>query len=157
MFVVVGKSRSAFATVEVRDDCQLSESLHFLTWTCCLCSVSAAVGACVPYYQELDTELMQSAVVIVDSKEAAVVESGDIIMAKVTQGAKIHLFAPDLVKTIRVFVCHHALMIMMALVSGIQPPYHCYLPRETLDIRMAPDLDSLRRLLPCPSKQCSSW
>lgn len=42
-----------------------------------------AVGACRHDWQEIDPELMRSAVVYVDSREAANKEAGDIILAKV--------------------------------------------------------------------------
>lgn len=41
------------------------------------------VGACRPDWQELDSDLMQNAVVVVDSRESAAVEAGDIILSKV--------------------------------------------------------------------------
>ena len=41
------------------------------------------MGACRPDWRELDDELMQGAVVVVDSREAALKESGDIILSKV--------------------------------------------------------------------------
>ena len=41
------------------------------------------VGACRPDWRELDDEVMQNAIVIADSKDAAVKESGDIILSKV--------------------------------------------------------------------------
>ena len=42
-----------------------------------------AIGACRPDQRELDDELMQSSVVVVDSREAAEKESGDVILSKV--------------------------------------------------------------------------
>ena len=41
------------------------------------------VGACRPDWRELDDELMQNSIVIADSKDAAVKESGDVILSKV--------------------------------------------------------------------------
>ncbi|XP_027033460.1 ketimine reductase mu-crystallin [Tachysurus fulvidraco] len=41
----------------------------------------AAVGACRPDWRELDDALMRDAVIYVDSKEGAAVESGDIILS----------------------------------------------------------------------------
>ena len=41
------------------------------------------MGACRPTWRELDDELMHSAVVVVDSREAAEKESGDIILSGV--------------------------------------------------------------------------
>ncbi|XP_029953222.1 ketimine reductase mu-crystallin [Salarias fasciatus] len=41
----------------------------------------AAVGACRPDWRELDDRLMEEAVVYADSREAAMVESGDIILS----------------------------------------------------------------------------
>ncbi|KAL4239227.1 hypothetical protein ACF0H5_000044 [Mactra antiquata] len=41
-----------------------------------------AVGACQPDWQEISPELMRSSVLYVDSKEAAVRESGDVILSK---------------------------------------------------------------------------
>jgi ornithine cyclodeaminase/alanine dehydrogenase-like protein (mu-crystallin family) len=49
------------------------------------CHVNA-VGACRPDWRELDDEAMQSSVVFVDSREAAMKESGDVILS----GAKIY-------------------------------------------------------------------
>ena len=43
----------------------------------------AGVGACRPIWRELDDDLMHSAVVVVDSREAAGKESGDIILSGV--------------------------------------------------------------------------
>ena len=42
-----------------------------------------AVGACRGYWQELDSELMNKAVVYVDTKEGASKEAGDIILSEV--------------------------------------------------------------------------
>ncbi|XP_051925712.1 ketimine reductase mu-crystallin isoform X2 [Hippocampus zosterae] len=42
----------------------------------------AAVGACMPDWREMDDVLMKEAVVYVDSREAAMVESGDIILSR---------------------------------------------------------------------------
>lgn len=41
------------------------------------------VGACRPDWRELDDELMQNAVVTVDTRDAVSEESGDIILSKV--------------------------------------------------------------------------
>ena len=41
------------------------------------------VGACRPDWRELDDEVMVNSVVVVDSKEACMKESGDIILSKV--------------------------------------------------------------------------
>ena len=43
----------------------------------------AGVGACRPDTRELDDELMQNAVVTVDTRDGASQESGDIISSKV--------------------------------------------------------------------------
>ncbi|KAL4624577.1 ketimine reductase mu-crystallin [Arapaima gigas] len=48
-----------------------------------------AVGACRPNWRELDDDLMRKAVVYVDSREAALVESGDIILSGVTVFAEL--------------------------------------------------------------------
>lgn len=48
-----------------------------------------AVGAPVPTWQELSCELMRSSVVYVDSKEGALVESGDIIISQAEIYAEI--------------------------------------------------------------------
>jgi thiomorpholine-carboxylate dehydrogenase len=45
-----------------------------------------AVGACRPDWRELDDDAMRNSVVFVDSREAAMKESGDVILSK----AKIH-------------------------------------------------------------------
>jgi len=45
-----------------------------------------AIGACRPDWRELDNDAMQNSVVFVDSREAAMKESGDVILS----GAKIH-------------------------------------------------------------------
>ncbi len=47
------------------------------------CTLSIGVGACRPDWRELDDELMQNSIVIADSKDAAVKESGDVILSKV--------------------------------------------------------------------------
>lgn len=44
----------------------------------------AAVGACRPNWRELDDELMKGAVVYADSREGAMVESGDVILSGVS-------------------------------------------------------------------------
>ncbi|XP_061120568.1 ketimine reductase mu-crystallin isoform X2 [Syngnathus typhle] len=49
----------------------------------------AAVGACDPKYRELDDVLMKEAVVYVDSREGAMVESGDIILSGVEVFAEL--------------------------------------------------------------------
>jgi ornithine cyclodeaminase/alanine dehydrogenase-like protein (mu-crystallin family) len=49
------------------------------------CHVNA-VGACRPDWRELDDDAMQNSVVFVDSREAAMKESGDVILS----GAKIY-------------------------------------------------------------------
>ena len=41
------------------------------------------MGACRPTWRELDDELMHSAVVVVDSREAGEKESGDILLSGV--------------------------------------------------------------------------
>ncbi|XP_064618170.1 ketimine reductase mu-crystallin-like [Liolophura sinensis] len=41
-----------------------------------------AVGACKADWQELDPDLVRSSVLVVDSREAAMVESGDVILSK---------------------------------------------------------------------------
>eukprot|EP00045_Choanoeca_perplexa_P013083 m.146164 g.146164 ORF g.146164 m.146164 type:complete len:320 (+) comp16231_c0_seq2:1457-2416(+) len=41
-----------------------------------------AVGACRPTWRELDDSIMQASKVFVDSRDAAIVESGDIILSK---------------------------------------------------------------------------
>lgn len=46
-------------------------------------SLFAAVGACRAEWQELDPDLVRSSVLVVDSREAAMVESGDVILSKV--------------------------------------------------------------------------
>jgi len=45
-----------------------------------------AIGACRPDWRELDDEAMRNGVVFVDSREAAMKESGDVILS----GAKIY-------------------------------------------------------------------
>jgi len=49
------------------------------------CHVNA-IGACRPDWRELDDDAMKSSVVFVDSREAAMKESGDVILS----GTKIH-------------------------------------------------------------------
>ena len=41
------------------------------------------MGACRPDWHEIEPELMRAATVFVDSRDAALKESGDIILAKV--------------------------------------------------------------------------
>ncbi|ESO85788.1 hypothetical protein LOTGIDRAFT_235748 [Lottia gigantea] len=48
-----------------------------------------AVGACLPDSQEISSEIMQSAVVYVDNREAALKESGDVILGKAEIYAEI--------------------------------------------------------------------
>ena len=43
----------------------------------------SGVGACRPNWRELDDELMLNSVVVADSRDGAVTESGDIILSKV--------------------------------------------------------------------------
>jgi thiomorpholine-carboxylate dehydrogenase len=46
-------------------------------------TIPIGVGACRPDWHEIDPDLMKSASVFVDSRDAALKESGDIILAKV--------------------------------------------------------------------------
>jgi len=55
------------------------------TWLKRGCHVNA-IGACRPDWRELDDDAMQNSVVFVDSREAAMKESGDVILS----GAKIY-------------------------------------------------------------------
>ncbi|MGE5209230.1 MAG: ornithine cyclodeaminase family protein [Alphaproteobacteria bacterium] len=48
-----------------------------------------AVGACRPDWRELDDEAMQRAIVFVDSREAALQESGDVILSGATIYAEL--------------------------------------------------------------------
>lgn len=48
------------------------------------CGMYPGVGGCRPEWRELDDELMQNSVVVVDTREGAEKESGDIILSKVT-------------------------------------------------------------------------
>ena len=48
-----------------------------------MCLMFLAVGACRPDWSEIDPKLMRSSVVYVDSREAALKESGDVILSKV--------------------------------------------------------------------------
>ena len=48
-----------------------------------MCDLWTAVGACRPEWQELDAQLMRSAVVYVDSREACLKESGDVVHSEV--------------------------------------------------------------------------
>jgi thiomorpholine-carboxylate dehydrogenase len=41
-----------------------------------------AIGACLPTWRELDDAAMRGSIVIVDSREAAVRESGDVILSQ---------------------------------------------------------------------------
>ena len=41
------------------------------------------MGAVRPHWRELDDELMHNAIVVADSREGAMKESGDIILSKV--------------------------------------------------------------------------
>ena len=49
-----------------------------------VCVRVSAVGACRPDWQELDSQLMKSAVVYVDSRDACNQESGDVIISGVS-------------------------------------------------------------------------
>ena len=49
--------------------------------------VVSAVGASRPDWRELDDVLMKSSVLVVDSREAALAESGDVILSGVSPGA----------------------------------------------------------------------
>ena len=60
--------------------------------TCMCVSLCAAVGSCRPDWHEIDPQLMQDAAVYVDSKEAAVKESGDIIKSGVGNFPFLSLF-----------------------------------------------------------------
>ena len=57
-------------------------SLQISLAHCLGCSLPG-VGACRPDWQELDADLMQNAVVVVDSRASAMVESGDLILSNV--------------------------------------------------------------------------
>jgi thiomorpholine-carboxylate dehydrogenase len=52
------------------------------------CHVNA-VGACRPDWRELDDKAMQNNVVLVDSREAAAKESGDVILSKAKVWAEL--------------------------------------------------------------------
>src|SRR5207253_10987261 len=54
-------------------------------WLKSRCHVNA-IGACRPDWRELDDDAMRNSVVFVDSREAAMKESGDVILS----GAKIY-------------------------------------------------------------------
>ena len=45
--------------------------------------VSAVVGACRPDWREVDDDVMLNSQVIVDTREGALKESGDVILSKV--------------------------------------------------------------------------
>lgn len=49
-----------------------------------------AVGACRPDWQEIDPELMRSVSLFVDSRDAALTESGDVILSKVSDFSLVH-------------------------------------------------------------------
>eukprot|EP00118_Oscarella_pearsei_P013292 m.104896 g.104896 ORF g.104896 m.104896 type:complete len:313 (+) comp37215_c0_seq27:564-1502(+) len=57
-----------------------------------------AIGACVPSQRELDDELMHSSVIVVDSKEAAEKESGDVLLSKASVTAEVGEIASGKVK-----------------------------------------------------------
>ena len=57
--------------------------VHVVDFMSGICSCYIGVGACRPDWRELDDELMQNSIVIADSKDAAVKESGDVILSKV--------------------------------------------------------------------------
>lgn len=48
-----------------------------------------AVGACTPQRRELDSELMQNAIVVADSRDSAMKEAGEIILSNATVQAEI--------------------------------------------------------------------
>jgi ornithine cyclodeaminase/alanine dehydrogenase-like protein (mu-crystallin family) len=50
-----------------------------------------AVGACRHNWRELDDDVMQSSVVVVDSREGAMEESGDVILSHVIRIIKLCL------------------------------------------------------------------
>ena len=52
-------------------------------------AVVCAVGACRPDQREMDDQLLQSAYVVVDSRDAAHTESGDIILSGCTVAAEL--------------------------------------------------------------------
>ncbi|XP_042196855.1 ketimine reductase mu-crystallin isoform X1 [Callorhinchus milii] len=60
-----------------------------------------AVGACRPEWREMDDALMKNAVLYVDSKEAALMESGDVILS----GADIFAELGEVVKGTRPALC----------------------------------------------------
>ena len=49
-----------------------------------MCFSVSAVGACRSDWRELDDDVMHNSIVTVDSREAAVKESGDIILSGVS-------------------------------------------------------------------------
>ena len=59
----------------------LPRNLSLIECTC-VCDV-AAVGACRPDWQEIDSRLMREAVLYVDSRDACLAESGDVILSQV--------------------------------------------------------------------------
>lgn len=46
--------------------------------------LSLAVGACRPDWQEVDSQIMRSAKVYVDSRAACLAEAGDVIISEVS-------------------------------------------------------------------------
>ena len=54
----------------------------------CICFHVIVIGACRPDWREADDELMHASQIIVDTREAAMKESGDVILSKVTPFAR---------------------------------------------------------------------
>lgn len=61
-----------------------SPSPSHTMWLCSSVSPCPAVGSCTAKWRELDDDLMKNALVTVDSKEAALKESGDIVQSGVS-------------------------------------------------------------------------
>lgn len=54
-------------------------------------SLLSVVGACRPDWRETDDDVMQKSQIIVDTKEGALEESGDVILSKVRHAREGHL------------------------------------------------------------------
>ena len=88
----------------------------------CVC---AAVGACTPKWRELDDYLMKNALVTVDSKEAALKESGDIVQSGVSVMQSQNLVCtyvhPTAPSDVQCLLPVHALHCPKARVLGLVP------------------------------------
>lgn len=121
--MVVHESESAQAAVANADIvCTVTSSrdpvLHS-DWLPSECHVNA-VGACRPTDRELDQSVTSAAFLLVDSKESAANESGDVIINKATVHAELGEYVADASKFSEARANHKGRSVFKSLGLGIE-------------------------------------